>query len=143
MNGIEILAPAGGMEQLIAAVRCGADAVYLGMGGFNARRNAENFSGDGLTEAVSYSHGRGAEVHVTLNPLVYDEEIEPLEREIDRAAAAGVDAGLIQDPAVLALYEQISRNKAPRLHADDPFTTPTARSRCAIWDLTGWCFQGN
>ena len=120
MNGIEILAPAGGMEQLIAAVRCGADAVYLGMGGFNARRNAENFSGDGLTEAVSYSHGRGAEVHVTLNTLVYDDEIETLEREIDRAAEAGVDAVIIQDPAVL----RIVRNRYPAIkrHASTQMT---------------------
>ena len=54
MTGAEILAPAGGMEQLIAAVRCGADAVYLGTGGFNARRNAANFTAASLREAVAY-----------------------------------------------------------------------------------------
>ena len=72
MTGAEILAPAGGMEQLIAAVRCGADAVYLGTGGFNARRNAANFTAASLREAVAYCHGRGAKVYVTVNTLVMD-----------------------------------------------------------------------
>ncbi len=106
MNRIEILAPAGGKEQLIAAVRCGADAVYLGTGSFNARRNAENFAGDGLSEAVSYCHGRGTDVHVTLNTLVYDNELTALERDLDRIAEAGVDAVIIQDLAVLRLVEK-------------------------------------
>lgn len=64
---IEILAPVGGRQQLTAAVRSGADAVYLGTKAFNARRNAENFEGESLKEAVEYCHGRGVKVHVTVN----------------------------------------------------------------------------
>lgn len=120
MSKIEILAPAGGLEQLTAAVRCGADAVYLGTGSFNARRNAENFKEDGLSRAVAYCHGRGVQVHVTLNTLVYDNELSMLERELDRIAAAGVDAIIIQDPAVLRL----AANKYPsiRRHASTQMT---------------------
>ena len=62
-NGrIEILAPVGGQEQLIAAVRSGADAVYFGLQDFNARRNAENFAGDGLADTVAYCHLHGVKV---------------------------------------------------------------------------------
>ena len=68
---IEILAPAGSYEQLVAAVRSGADAVYLGAGGLNARRNAENFSDfSRLREAVEYCHASGVDVHLTANILV-------------------------------------------------------------------------
>jgi len=77
----EILAPAGGRQQLEAAVRCGADAVYLGGKGFNARRNAENFDDFSLAEAVEYCHGRGTKVYVTLNTLVMDEELPALRKE--------------------------------------------------------------
>jgi putative protease len=59
MKNFEILAPVGAKEQLHAAVRCGANAVYLGAGNFNARRNAENFTNDDLSEAIKYCHLRG------------------------------------------------------------------------------------
>ena len=76
---IEILAPAGGREQLAAAAACGADAVYLGAGAFNARRGADNFDADSLREAVRFCHIRGMQVHLTLNTLI-------LERELPQAA---------------------------------------------------------
>ena len=72
---MEILAPAGAEEQLIAAVRSGADAVYLGTKNFNARSSAGNFDKAALKEAVSYCHARGVKVHVTLNTLVNDAEL--------------------------------------------------------------------
>ncbi|MEG1179405.1 MAG: U32 family peptidase, partial [Oscillospiraceae bacterium] len=74
MNKIEILAPAGGKDALTAAVRCGANAVYLGSQVLNARRNATNFSFDELREAVSYCHARGVKVYITLNTIVSDDE---------------------------------------------------------------------
>ena len=70
----ELLSPVGGPEQLLAAVRCGADAEYLGAKGFNARRNAQNFGAFGLPQAVSYCHEHGVKVHVTVNTLVTDPE---------------------------------------------------------------------
>lgn len=97
---IEILAPAGGREQLIAAVRSGADAVYLGTGVFNARRNAANFSDRELKEAVEYCHARDVKVYVTLNTLVKDRELPLVRNEIKKAAGCGVDAVIVQDMAV-------------------------------------------
>jgi putative protease len=71
---LELLSPAGSMEALRAAVQNGADAVYLGYGEFNARRNAKNFSVEELQEAISYCHVRGVQVHMTLNILLSDKE---------------------------------------------------------------------
>lgn len=105
MKKAEILAPAGAMEQLYAAVRCGADAVYLGATGFNARRNAANFDAETLPQAVSYCHGRGVRVHVTVNTLVMDSELRELEETAELLAASGVDAVIIQDLAVLELFK--------------------------------------
>lgn len=104
MDGSEILAPAGGEEQLIAAVRCGAGAVYLGGKNFNARRNAANFGETDLAAACAYCHGRGVRVYVTVNTVVLDSEMDALEEEADGIAAAGADAVIIQDLAVLSLF---------------------------------------
>ena len=67
---LELLAPAGSMESITAAVQNGADAVYFGYGDFNARRNAKNFSEEEAAAAVSYCHLRGCKVHLTLNTLL-------------------------------------------------------------------------
>ncbi len=103
----EILAPAGGAEQLAAAVRCGADAVYLGAGGFNARQNARNFGDGALAEAVSYAHIRGVKIHVTVNTLVMDTELEELDKTVREIAQAGADAVIIQDLAVNARFREM------------------------------------
>ena len=100
----EILAPAGGPEALTAAVRCGADAVYLGAPGFNARRNAENFTADNLANAITYCHGRGVRVYVTVNTLVSDAERPALEATADLVATAGADAVILQDMAAARLF---------------------------------------
>ncbi len=106
MGRAEILAPAGAMEQVRAAVRCGADAVYLGARGFNARRNAENFGDGALAEAVAYCHARNARVYVTVNTLVMDSERRALEETAEEVAASGADAVIIQDLAVLELFRE-------------------------------------
>lgn len=103
---MEILAPAGGREQLIAAVRCGADAVYLGAKGFNARRNAANFDDNELEESVKYCHQRGVKVYVTINTLVMDDEMDKLYATCDEVAACGVDGVIIQDLAVNAYFRE-------------------------------------
>ena len=105
MSTPEILAPVGGEEQLLAAVRCGADAVYLGGQNFNARRNAANFADTSLFNAVSYCHACGVKVYVTVNTLVLDAELPALEEEAERIAEAGADAVIIQDMAVLRLFQ--------------------------------------
>ncbi len=99
-----ILAPVGGEEQLLAAVRCGANAVYLGGKLFNARRNAENFRETDLAKAVSYCHARGVKVYVTVNTIVLDSEMDALEAEAEAIAAAGADAVILQDRAALKLF---------------------------------------
>ncbi len=101
----EILAPVGGEEQLIAAVRSGANAVYLGGQNFNARRNAANFAETDLAKAVSYCHARGVKVYVTVNTVILDAELPALEEEADRIAESGADAVIIQDMAVLRLFQ--------------------------------------
>ncbi len=101
---MEILAPAGGEEQLLAAVRSGADAVYLGTSGFNARRRAANFDADALKKAVAYCHGRDVRVHVTVNTLVTDAELPALYDTVREVAEAGADAVILQDLAAAALF---------------------------------------
>ena len=73
---LELLAPAGSMEALRAAVQNGANAVYLGVGNLNARQSAKNFTPQTLVDAVKYCHVRGVEVHLTLNTLVSDREMK-------------------------------------------------------------------
>lgn len=107
MSEIEILAPVGGSEQLLAAVRCGADAVYLGTQSFNARRNAKNFDSQALYEAVAYCHIRGVKVYVTLNTLVFDFEIPELDKQIKEIARSGADAIIVQDMAVMSRVKAI------------------------------------
>ena len=72
---LELLSPAGSPEAVRAAVQSGADAVYLGYGNFNARRNAVNFDEAALQEAVQYCHLRGVKVYLTLNTLLNDREL--------------------------------------------------------------------
>ena len=105
---LELLSPAGSMESLCAAVQSGADAVYLGSGAFNARQNAKNFTLDELPDAVRYCHVRGVKVHLTLNTLVTDRELEQAAQTIVSAVRAGVDAFIVQDLGVVSLLRQMA-----------------------------------
>ena len=108
MSKIEILAPVGSEEMLRAAVFSGADAVYLGFSGFNARTGAGNFDADSLKEAVRFCHARGVAVHVALNTTVYGGELPALEQAIRAVAASGADAVICQDLAVATLIGKIA-----------------------------------
>lgn len=95
---------------MVAAVRAGADAVYLGVGTFNARRNARNFSLESsddaacsLQDAVSFCHSRGVKVHLTLNTLIRDRELDEAMHVAERACAVGVDALIVQDRGLARL----------------------------------------
>ena len=105
---MELLAPAGSMEALRAAVCNGADAVYLGADTFNARMNARNFSAADLQEAVVYCHVRGVKVHLTLNTLVLDREMPRAAELIRLAASCGVDAFIVQDLGMVSLCQQLA-----------------------------------
>ena len=112
---MELLAPAGGREALIAAVQNGADAVYLGAGAFNARRSADNFDGDALGEAVKYCHERGVKVYVTLNTMVRQDELPKLEEAINHIYMSGADAAIVQDLGVAEAVRRMAPGMA--LHA--------------------------
>ena len=103
---LELLAPAGSMEALTAAVQNGADAVYLGYGDFNARRNAKNFTWEEAAQAVSYCHLRGCRVHLTLNTLLTDRELPAAAEVAAHASDAGVDAVIVQDLGVARMLRQ-------------------------------------
>lgn len=106
MANLELLAPAGSPEAVAAAVQSGADAVYLGYGNFNARRNAKNFSREEAAAAVSYCHLRGVKVYLTLNTLLTDRELPAAAKAAAEASALGADAVLVQDLGVLRTLRQ-------------------------------------
>ena len=100
MKQPEILAPAGSFDSLVAAVQCGANAVYLGGKDLNARRNAGNFDEDELRRAVEYCHLRGVKVYQTINIVLFEGEVEQAVQAIRTAAQVGVDAILTQDMGI-------------------------------------------
>ena len=123
----ELLAPAGSMAALVAAVQNGADAVYLGMGDFNARHSADNFSAGQLADAVRYCYARGVRVHVTLNTMIREDELSALRRAIESVAASGADAVLVQDFGVARAVRAIAPGLA--LHAS---TQMAAHNRAGV-----------
>ncbi|HCC36049.1 MAG TPA: peptidase U32, partial [Ruminococcaceae bacterium] len=108
MNRPEILAPAGSRESLEAAVRAGADAVYLGGTRFSARGSAENFSDGALRSAVAYCHMRGVKVYLAENILLYEKELPAALEFAKTASDAGVDAYILQDLGLAAILKQAS-----------------------------------
>lgn len=117
---MELLAPAGTMENFMAALEAGADAVYLGGKAFSARAKAGNFTQEELAECVRMAHILGAAIHVTVNILVGDREMKELEKYLRELEALGVDAIIVQDLAVAELAQRV----APRmqLHASTQLT---------------------
>ena len=105
---MELLSPAGGWEAMVAAVQNGADAVYMGFGGLNARRSARNFTDEEFREAVAYCHLRGVKVYLTLNTLVTDRELPAAAEALKKASDMGVDAILIQDWGIWRLAREIA-----------------------------------
>ena len=103
---LELLSPAGSMESVTAAVQNGADAIYLGYGDFNARRNAKNFTREELASAVSYCHLRGCKVHLTLNTLLTDRELPAAAELAADVSRLGVDAVIVQDLGVVRMLRQ-------------------------------------
>jgi len=106
-NHPEILAPVGSTEQLLAAVRSGANAVYLGTKNFNARRNADNFDNFNLNEAVKYCHSYNVKVYVTLNTIVFDKELPSLYETVKEISESCADAVIVQDFATVKAVKKI------------------------------------
>ena len=133
---IELLAPAGSMDALRAAVQNGANAVYLGCGSFNARQGAKNFTIQSLAEAVKYCHVRGVQVHLTLNTLVSDRETQDCIQLITAAAECGVDAFIVQDLGVIQLCRRIAPSVP--LHGSTQMTIHSLSGvlLCAAWGMS-------
>lgn len=130
---VELLAPAGSFDALKAAVEAGADAVYLAGEKFGARAYAENFAGEQLAEAVKFAHLRGVAVHVTVNTLVADSELDEFAAYIKFLRRSNVDALLVQDLGAASVIKQV----APEipLHASTQMTIHNSEGVRALADL--------
>jgi putative protease len=110
MNKPELLAPAGNLEKLKAAINFGADAVYLGGSKLNLRAAADNFTIEELKEGLEYAHIRGRKVHVTLNVIPHNEDLNGIEDYIRELYEIGVDAVLIADPGIMSIVKEVAPN---------------------------------
>ena len=118
-NQVELLAPAGNMAALHAAVTGGADAVYLGLETFNARRGADNFTLETLREACDFAHLRGVSIYVTMNTIILPDEVGEALECVRQAYRAGADGFIVQD---IGLAAEISRTEAS-LHLSTQMNT--------------------
>ncbi len=132
-NRIEILAPAGSMESLVAAVRCGADAVYMGAKDFSARASAQNFDLSEMKEAIDYCHIRGVKAYLTINTLMFDSELPKALNLAAQAYTAGIDAVIVQDIGLATLI----RHHLPdlRLHGSTQMSIHTPEGAKALWEM--------
>ena len=120
----EVLAPAGGWECAKAAVENGADAIYFGVGRFNARVRADNFVADDLPKLMRFLHRRGVRGYVTFNTLIFSDELAEAASELRRIVEAGVDAAIVQDVGVARLIREISPDFP--VHASTQMTISSA-----------------
>ena len=133
MNSIEILAPAGGMDSVYAAVRSGADAVYIGAKEFSARASAHNFNIDEMRECTAYCHQRGVKVYLALNTIIFDDEMQAALDLAKEAARADVDAIIIQDLGLVTLIKQAIPDLP--LHASTQMTVHTPFGARALYEM--------
>lgn len=103
---VELLAPAGDMERLETAIKFGADAVYMAGNNFGLRKNAKNFDSDGLKDAVDYAHNHGVNVHITMNIVPHDEDLDGIVEYIKYLEEIGVDALIISDPGIFQIAKE-------------------------------------
>lgn len=133
----EVLAPAGDEASLRAALAAGADAVYFGLDdGFNARARAANFSRAGLAQTVAQIHDAGARAYLTLNTLIFQPELQAVEAVVREAAAAGVDALIVQDPAVALLARALCPSMEVHASTQMTVSSPEGAAFCADLGVT-------
>ena len=122
-NKIEVLAPAGSAESVKAAVRSGADAVYMGTKSFNARAKADNFSFEEPKETIDYCHSHGTDGHITMNTLVADHELSAAKSTLQRICESGADALILQDLGIGQLARKTC--KGIDMHASTQMSVQT------------------
>ncbi len=105
---VELLAPAGDMERLEAAIKFGADAVFMAGDSFGLRANAKNFDRDAMIKAVEYAHANNVRVHITMNIVPHDEDMEGLEDYLKFLNEIGVDALIISDPGIFSIAKELT-----------------------------------
>src|ERR1035438_10471103 len=120
----ELLAPAGDWDCARAAVENGADGIYFGLEKFNARMRADNFTGADLPKLMEFLHRRGVRGYVTLNTLVFENELADAEKYLRTMIAAGVDAVIVQDVGICRLIRQLSPDFP--IHASTQMTITSA-----------------
>ena len=130
---MELLSPAGNRDALVAAVSCGADAVYLGYTAFGARSYAGNFDDQQLAEAVAYAHERGKKIYVTVNTLIKQCETDDVCDVLELLCHTGVDAAIVQDMGVV----RMARARFPELtlHASTQMTINNAQGARLMMSL--------
>ena len=107
---MELLAPAGNLETAVAALQANADAVYLGLGKFNARNRAENFKPGDLARLLEFAHSNGQKVYITLNTLIKESELPELLMTLSQIARLQPDAVIVQDLGVLYIVRRYFPN---------------------------------
>ena len=133
MNKIEILAPCGGYESIYAAVRTGADAVYLGAKDFSARASAHNFDIEELSQAVRYCHSYGVKVYLALNTLIFDDELDEALNLVKNAAKCDIDALITQDIGLAQAVKKVVPTL--KLHASTQMSVQSLSGAMALKEL--------
>jgi len=133
-TSIELLAPAGGPEQLECALRYGADAVYVGGDRFGLRQKAQSFDDEELRQAAARVHGAGKRIYVTLNAIMHDEDIEPLAAYAATLETAGVDAAIVSDPAAFVIVRRVAPSL--RIHISTQASVANAEA-ARFWQNQG------
>lgn len=134
MTKPELLAPAGNLEKLKAAINFGADAVYLGGSKLNLRAFADNFTNEELKEGIEFAHSRGKKVYVTLNVFPHNEDLEGLEEYLIDLYEIGADAIIVSDPGIIMTAKEVVPNL--ELHLSTQSNNVNWRS-CTFWHKMG------
>lgn len=134
MKRPEILSPAGDFEKLRAAVKYGADAVYLAGVAFGMRAASNNFTNEELKEALEYTHKRGVKLYVTVNVMPRDSEYAELEKYLHFLGEIGVDAFIISDLGVMALAKEVAPNVEIHISTQ---ASIVSTSTCRAWSKLG------
>ena len=125
IKNMEILAPAGSFESLESALRCGADAVYIGGKYFSARGNASNFSNDEIADACRLCHLYGAKLYIAVNTVIADSEADAFCKYIKYTSSAGIDAYIVQDWGCIYLIKKCVPDAV--IHASTQMTIHTPK----------------